>query len=325
MSETILYLSRRDVERIALPMAEIIEALENAFREKAQGMTESPPKPGIHPGPESFIHAMPALVSSARAAGIKWVSGFPDNPQRGLPYISGLLILNDTETGIPTAVMDCTWITAKRTAAASALAARYLAREDSRVLGICGCGVQGRSHVEALSVVLPKLAHVSAYDISDDAADRFIEEMAQAFPAISFRKAASAKEAVEEADAVLSAGPILKDPDPTIGPGWIKPGTFATAVDFNSYWTAEALDEMDLLITDDLAQFEYYQTVGHFRSVREVHGELAPVVVGKAPGRTNQEERTMAMFLGIAIEDMVTAVRIAARARELGIGTELPL
>lgn len=325
MSETILYLSREDVERVALPMEEIIGALEHAFGEKAKGRTEVPPKPGIHPRPESFIHAMPALVSAADAAGIKWVSGFPANPQRGLPYISGLLILNDPETGIPTAVMDCTWITAKRTGAASALGARHLARDDAKIMGVCGCGVQGRSHVEAMLVVLPGLKQVLGYDISPEALDRFLEDMRSAFPAIDFQGVSSAQEAVQEADVVLTAGPIIRDPKPTIGSGWLRPGGFATAVDFDSYWKPEALAEMDLLITDDLEQFEYYRTVGHFKEVKEVHGELAHLVDGSQPGRTAPQQRTMAMFLGLAIEDMVTAVRILERARQLGIGTELPL
>jgi ornithine cyclodeaminase/alanine dehydrogenase-like protein (mu-crystallin family) len=122
----LLYLSRQDVEQIDLPMATIIERLEAAFAEKGAGRTEMPPKPGIHTQPDAFIHAMPAYIPALQAAGMKWVSGYPANQAAGLPYISGLLILNDPQTGIPRCVMDCTWITAQRTAAASAVAARHL-------------------------------------------------------------------------------------------------------------------------------------------------------------------------------------------------------
>ena len=109
----ILYLSQADVASVNLPMAEIIKALETAFREKGQGKTEMPPKPGIHPGGgDNFIHAMPAYIPALKSAGLKWVSGFIENHKRGLPYITGLLILNDVETGLPLAVMDCVWITA---------------------------------------------------------------------------------------------------------------------------------------------------------------------------------------------------------------------
>ncbi len=123
MSNPLLYLSRADVEAVALDMPAIIGLLETAFREKGAGRVEMPPKPGIHPRPDAFIHAMPAYIPALEAAGIKWVSGFPENVARGLPYISGLIVLNDAETGLPYCVMDCTWITAYRTGAASALSA----------------------------------------------------------------------------------------------------------------------------------------------------------------------------------------------------------
>ena len=100
-------------------MSQVIRALEDVFIEKGNHRVEMPPKPGIHPCPDAFIHAMPAYVPAMGAAGVKWVSGFPQNMPKNLPYISGLLILNDPETGIPVCVMDCTWITAKRTGAAT--------------------------------------------------------------------------------------------------------------------------------------------------------------------------------------------------------------
>src|SRR5882757_3056509 len=132
----ILYLSRQNVADVALPMPEIIAALEQMFVEKGHGRVEMPPKPGIHPLPDAFVHAMPAYIPSMKSAGIKWVSGYPQNQAKGLPYINGLLILNHPATGIPTAVMDCTWITAMRTGAATAVAAKHLARPESSSVGI---------------------------------------------------------------------------------------------------------------------------------------------------------------------------------------------
>ena len=150
----LLYLSQADVEYVGLTMMEIIELLETAFREKGEGRVEMPPKPGIHPGEgDNFIHAMPAYIPAMNSAGVKWVSGFPENYKQGLPYITGLLILNDPATGVPISVMDCIWITAKRTAAATAVAARRLARPESSVVGVLGCGVQGKTNTEALNVL----------------------------------------------------------------------------------------------------------------------------------------------------------------------------
>ncbi len=152
----LLYLSKEDVIAAGVSMAEIIDLLEIAFKEKGKNQTEMPPKPGVHPGGgDNFIHAMPAYIPAMKAAGIKWVGGFPNNLKLGLPYITGLLILNDAETGLPVAVMDCVWLTGMRTGAATALSARYLARPDSKTLGILGCGVQGRTHLEALKELFP--------------------------------------------------------------------------------------------------------------------------------------------------------------------------
>ena len=174
---SILYLSRKDVEATQLPMSEIIQALEAMFHEKGNGKVEMPPKPGIHTRPDAFIHAMPAYIPSLQAAGLKWVSGYPGNQAKGLPYITGLLILNDPDTGIPLAVMDCTWITAQRTGAATALSAKYLARPDSVSVGIVACGVQGRSNLEALACLF-KIQKVKAYDLHPEVAQRYAREMA---------------------------------------------------------------------------------------------------------------------------------------------------
>jgi len=319
----LLYLSRADVERVALPMSAIIAALEEMFREKGEGRVEMPPKPGIHPRPDAFIHAMPAYIPALGSAGMKWVSGFPENQRRGLPYITGLLILNDPETGVPLAVMDCTWITAMRTGAATAVAAKYLARPESATVGIVACGVQGRSNLTALAEVFA-LEHVRAYDVRRDVAERYAAEMGAEL-GLAIEVVGSARAAVEDLDLVVTSGPILKHPKPAIEAGWLAPGAFASAVDFDSYFQPAALRECDRLVTDDLPQMEYYRKVGYFRDTPQADSELGEIVCGKKPGRRTADERTLAMNLGIALDDMATAIRIHRRALELGIGTRLPL
>jgi ornithine cyclodeaminase/alanine dehydrogenase len=319
----ILYLSAQDVADVGLSMAEIIVALEGMFREKGSGKVEMPPKPGIHPRADSFIHAMPAYIPSLNAAGIKWVSGYPANPGRGLPYISGLLTLNDPETGIPIAVMDATWITAMRTGAATAVAAKYLARIDSESVGIIACGVQGRTNLEALSCVFD-LKRVKAYDLDVEAAERFASEMREAL-GVEIEVVEQPRDAVSGLDLVVSSGPILKDPSPTIAAGWLSPGAFACPLDFDSYWTGDALREADKLATDDIAQIDYYRTIGFFRDTPGPYADLGEIVSGTRPGRVSEDERTICMNLGLALEDMATAILIYGRAKESGIGTELPL
>src|SRR5512138_38061 len=178
--QQVLYLSRSDVEAVQLSMQEIIDLLEKAFLEKGNGRVEMPPKPGIHTMPDAFIHAMPAYIPSMRSAGIKWVGGYPENFKQGLPYISGLMIMNDVETGIPYAVLDCAWITAMRTGAASALSAKYLARPESETVGILACGVQGRTNLEALTCLFP-VKRVYAYDVMSEVQEKFVAEMKERF------------------------------------------------------------------------------------------------------------------------------------------------
>ncbi|MGB9640513.1 MAG: ornithine cyclodeaminase family protein [Anaerolineales bacterium] len=319
----LLYLSRQDVENVALDIHTIIHLVENAFREKGYGHVEMPPKPGIHPRPNAFIHAMPAYIPALHSAGLKWVSGYPQNPSRGLPYISGLLILNDEESGIPYTVMDCTWITAYRTAAATAVAAKYLARPNSEVVGIIACGVQGRTNLEALLALFP-IKRVYAYDILPQAQERYVMEMSQKFN-IEVIGVKTVKDAVLQSDIVITSGPIFINPQPTIEKDWLQEGAFASAMDFDSYWMSEALTQIDKLSTDDLAQWDYYQSIGYFKKTPRPYADLGEIVIAAKPGRQTATERTMAMNLGLAMDDMAVAPSIYQRAVELGIGTWLPL
>jgi ornithine cyclodeaminase/alanine dehydrogenase-like protein (mu-crystallin family) len=322
-TNTMLYLSREDVEKVNLPMAEIIAALNSMFREKGEGRVEMPPKPGIHTRPDAFIHAMPAYIPSMKAAGMKWVSGYPENQKKGLPYISGLLILNDPETGLPMTIMDATWITAKRTGAATALAAKYLARPESSSLGILACGVQGRSNLEALACLF-RITKVKAFDSYAQAAQRFAREM-NALLHVDIEVVQSPKAAVEGMDLVVTSGPILKDPSPVIEAGWLAEGAFASPVDFDSYWQGAALKQADKLATDDISQMEYYRKVGYFKDTPKPYADLGAIVAGKKPGREKASERTICMNLGLALDDMATAILIYRKASEMGIGTELRL
>ena len=320
----LLYLSQDDVKSVGLTMAEIIDALEIAFREKGRGNTEMPPKPGIHPGGgDNFIHAMPAYIPAMKAAGVKWVSGFPGNHKMGLPYITGLLILNDPETGLPISVMDCIWITAMRTGAASALSARYLARPESSVFGILACGVQGRTNLEAMDVLFP-IERVMAYDVDENISRHYAKEMGSRFD-LEVVPVATPRDAVSGCDIVVTSGPILKKPHATIQSGWLDAGAFASLVDFDAYWHPEAMAESDKFCTDDIQQLLHYQQNGYFQNIPSLHADLGELVVGKKKGRETPAERTMTANLGLALDDMAVAPLIYQRALEKGIGTPLPL
>jgi ornithine cyclodeaminase/alanine dehydrogenase-like protein (mu-crystallin family) len=317
-----LYLSRQDVEMINIPMKDIIATLEQMFREKGEGRVEMPPKPGIHTQPDAFIHAMPAYIPSLAAAGMKWVSGYPGNQSKNLPYITGLLILNDPGTGVPLAVMDCTWITAKRTGAATALAAKYLARQDSSTVGIVACGVQGRSNLEALACLF-SIKKVRAYDLHFEIAERYSREMSSMLD-LDIEPVKEIAAAVKNMDIVVTSGPILKHPNPAIEVDWLSPGAFASPVDFDSSWQNSALRQVNKLATDDHAQMTYYRQDGYFKGTPEPYADLGEIVSGKKPGRESKEERTMSVNLGLALEDMATAILIYRKAVERQIGMQLP-
>jgi len=323
-SQSILYLSQEDVVAVDLSMAEIVESLEIAFKAKGRGRIEMPPIFGIHPGGgDNFVHAMPAYIPDLKSAGIKWVSGFPENHKKGLPYIAGLLILNDVETGLPLAVMDCVWITAKRTGAATALSARYLARPESSIVGVLGCGVQGRSNVEALKVLFPIKA-VRAYDLNAETVQDYATEISTGLD-LEVIPAATPREAVTGCDIVVTAGPILKKPHATIQADWLDEGAFASLVDFDSYWHPEAMAQAAKFCTDDTPQLRQYQQMGYFRQIPEIHADLGELVSGQKSGRQAPAERTMTANLGLAIDDMAVAPLLYQRALERGIGTWLDL
>lgn len=312
------------MERLEIPVDDVFRVVEAAFREQAQGTVEVPPKPGIHPQTDAFIHAMPAYIPTMRSAGVKWISGFPLNAQRGLPYITGLLILNDPETGVPTCVMDGTWITAKRTGAATAVAAKYLAKDDARSVGILGCGVQGRSNVEALTRVCRNLEEVNAYDVNRHTLQTYVDEMAAKLE-LEVTAVTAPRRAVEASDIVVTAGPILQQPHPVIEASWFQDGGFACPLDFDSYWRPEAMHSMDKFLTDDTTQLKYYKTQGHFADTPPIYAELSEIVSGAKPGREKQNERIMSMNLGLAIEDMATAMLVYEKAKARGRGRRLPL
>lgn len=323
----VLYLSRQDVEGFDISMREVLEIVDQGFRLKGLGKTEMPPKHGIHTRPHAFIHAMPAYVREMEVAGLKWVSGYPSNPEKGLPYITGLLVLNDPETGIPIAVMDCAWITAMRTGASAGISAKYLAREESRVAGILGCGVQARTSLKALVETLPNLSRVQCYDLFPEACSRFIEEMACLFPSLRFEHSNNPDDMIEGADVVVTAIPIVTEPKPPLRAGMLKKGGLAVSLDYDSAWTGPAMGECDKFVSDDIHQLLSTREEGiYFGSIPEtIYADLGDLAAGLKPGREDPAERIFSMNMGIAVDDMVTAKLVYERAKERGGGIRLSL
>jgi ornithine cyclodeaminase/alanine dehydrogenase len=305
-------------------MPKVIEAVEEALREKALGRTIMPAKHWLAPNERRFYSAMTSIVASSQAVACKWQSGSSDNLGLGLPYLTGLLILNDDRTGMPVAIMDSTWITAKRTAAATAVTARYLAKPSARTLAMIGCGVQGRTNAESLRIVLPELRCVRAYDVSREALDRYVTDVGRQFD-LEVIPCASAREAIRGADVVVTGGPIEPMAPRTIDTDWLEPGMLGVALDYDCYWKPTALKAANRFFTDDVPQLEHLREYGYFRDTPPTILEIGDVVAGKVRRREHPEEVIVAMNLGISVEDVTTARRVYDLAVKLRRGTRLPL
>jgi alanine dehydrogenase len=304
---SLLYLRREEVASLLPPLDEQLDLVERTYESVAAGQVELPPKPGIHPRKDAFIHAMPAYLRDEDVAALKWVAGYPENKARGLPYISGLIVVNDADTGLPAAIMDGAEITAARTAAASGVCIRKWAPEGWRKVAILGCGEQGRYHARIMNG-LNGDALVHAYDPHPERVAG-LEGRVEA--------AESPGEAVHGADIVVSAGPIVAHPDSPLGPDWLGKRWLALPIDFDFYFSSDTVVAADLFLVDDVGQFEYYRSLGHFRDWPEPAG-----TVGE---QHEPRERVLCCNLGVGALDAAFAARVLGRAREEGIGTELPL
>lgn len=321
----ILYLSKRDVERTGLGMAEIIPVVEEAFRQHGLKAVEMPARVGLYPRPESFLQTLMAHVGSLDAAGAKLVSVYPKNLVRGLVTTAAILVLHDPATGLPLAVMDATWITAMRTGAATAVAAKYLARADAEGLAIIGAGAQGRGNLLALVEILPSLKVVRVHDIRPDAARRYAEEMAAA-TGHKIQVAATAREAVEGVDLIVTATAMFKEPAALVRREWVRPGALVAPLEVDRAIDPRLLAEADLFVVDDWEQTKAFQVMGCFpEGLPTVAVELGEIVAGRKPGRTRADQLIVAMNVGLSIEDVTVGRRIYEIAVSRRIGQVLPL
>jgi len=306
----LLFLSRRDVMALLPPLPEQIDLAESTYLALAAGRVELPPKPGIHPRENAFIHAMPAYLADGDVAALKWVSGYPENPARGLPYISGLIVVNDAETGQPVAVLDGAEITAARTAAASGVCIRRFAPEGWRTVGLLGCGEQGRYHARIVAALQPE-AVISAWD---PVAERVATLEGQVVPV------GAPRAAVDGADVVITAGPIFDEPSPGVSSEWLAERHLLLPLDFDTNIQRGPIERADLFAVDDVAQFEHYRSSGHF------DGWPAPALgLGEALRTAGTPQRVACVNLGIGALDAAFAAAVLGRAREQDAGTRLEL
>lgn len=323
----LLYLSRSDLESLGLTMLEVVDAVDAGCAAKGRGEVVMPPKLSLHGEGDAYAQVMAATLPADGGMGAKWVTLFPQNAGRGLPVTNGLVVLSDPATGLPAAVMDAATVTAWRTGASVAVAARYLARSDVAAVGVLGCGVQARASVRALAAVLPGLREVRLHDAVTAVGEAFVADLGGELPGVRFTAVAVPEEVARGAGVVVTAITMTADIRPPLGPGLLEPGALAVALDYDAAWSPAAMAACDRFFCDDAATVRATQGAG----VRlagipgEIAGDLGELAAGRIAGRERPDERLFCLNLGMALEDVVTGNLALGRARERGIGRRLPL
>jgi alanine dehydrogenase len=307
-----LFLTRKDV-RSLLNMTEVINAVERALKDFAEGRAWMPVKAYLVVDKGDF-RAMPAALPGA--AGMKWVCAHPQNPSVGLPSVIAVLIYSDPATGYPLAVMDATDLTAYRTGATAAIASKYLARKNSHKLGIVGAGRQAYTQIAAHAELF-ELTEIKVYDRLDAATERFIE----AFPQYKIR--ACSLEDTADSDILCTLTPSRK---PFVKKTWVKAGTHINAVGADAPGKQELAPSIlkeAMVVVDDMEQASVAGEInvplkkGLFQ-VEEIYATLGEIVAGKKQGRTSAEAITVFDSTGLAIEDIAVAKIIYEKARGKG-------
>jgi len=323
-----LVLTRRDVETL-LGWDECIEAVEAAFRLHAEGRSLGPGVLGVRARDGGFHIKAAGLETDRLYFAAKTNANFSANPRRhGLPAIQGVIVLCDGDTGVPLAVMDSIEVTLRRTAAATAVAARRLARPDSAVAAICGCGTQGRAQLRALTRVLP-LRRAYAFDTDPAVARAYAREMAAELD-LDIRVAGDHVEAVRDCDVCVTCTPSRR---PFLLREQVRPGTFVAAVGADSADKQEidpALMAASTVVVDVLEQCAAIGDLHHALEAgaltREgVHAELADLVTGRKPGRRSPDEITLFDSTGTALQDVAAAALVYEKAVASGRGFRVAL
>ena len=321
-------LSRRQVLEL-LGLRECIAAVESAFRLHVEGRTLGPGVLGV-PAPRGGFHIKAAgLVGPRSYFAAKTNANFPENPSRfGVPTIRGTVVLADAETGEPLAMMDSASVTALRTGAATAVAAKHLARPGSRVATIVGCGAQGAMQLAAVAAVLP-LEHARVLD-TDPARAEALAARATVDLGICVSVATDLRAALRESDVCVTCTPSRR---PLVFRSDVAPGTFVAAVGADSQGKQEleqALVAASTLVVDVLEQCAEIGELQHalasgLMTRAGVHAELPDVVAGRRPGRTRDDEITVFDSSGTALQDVAAAIVVYEQALARGCGTEVTL
>ncbi|MGC8661157.1 MAG: alanine dehydrogenase [Nitrososphaeria archaeon] len=324
---TVTFLSMDDV-RSLINIKDVIGAVDEAFREKARGKVQMPPKVYL------FFHeyngdfrVMPAYIPSLKSAGVKVVNVHVKNKDKGLPTVMATVLLLDPETGEPIAILDGTLLTSMRTGAAGAIAARELAKKGFKRVAFVGAGTQAKFQLLGLNEIAKGLEG-KAYDVSEKTVEKFSDYAKSVGAAIDV--ASSIKECISDADVIVTTTPAT---EPVVRNEWVPEGAHINAIGADAPGKEE-LDHGVLLrariIVDDMEQAIHSGEVNvpiskGLLKPQNIAGEIGQVLEGKIKGRTSEKEITVFDSTGLAIQDIASASLAFNRAVEKGIGIKLRL
>lgn len=325
-------LSAADVSAAMPALEERLRLAERTLIALADGSAELPPKIGVHPrSPSSFGHAMPAVLrgddpdGADDLLGLKWVVGHPANGALGLPTIHATVVLNDPATGVPLAILDGGPITAARTAAISGVAIHRFApavgsRGGSHRVAILGAGVQGHSHLAVVGHLLPG-ASLALFDRHPERAEALAEAARGTAGIAEASRAPTAREAVEDADVVISAvsfGPVRQ----VMTNDWLAPAALVIPVDYATTCAAEVARDAGLFVVDELGQFLANREAGQFDGYPDPTTTIGAAILDGV-GRPGSG-RVVATHLGTGLADLILATAVVRAAAVAGLGTVLP-
>lgn len=327
IGQEVLYLSEQDCKDTGVTVEEIIDSTEKGMIAYSKKETEMPAKIGIHPMPDSLMHAMPAYLPSEYSCGIKWGANFPTNKTL-YPHITPTncqIIFNDPECGLPLAIMDATWITEIRTPATALVGIKYGANLDAKTFGMIGCGIQGKSNVKMVEHVLKNLEKIYIYDLYESAMEKLIE-LDQPVVKAKIVKCKSYEELVKNSEVITSALPISHHPNPPVKNEWVQKGQTLICLDCHTVYEDAVYKRADKYYVDSIEQHELLIGYGMYPyGLPRITGETGAMAGGLVPGRENKNELVVVNNVGMAAEDMMCAKLVFKRALEKGIGLKLPL
>lgn len=307
------YLSRPILEKLAITTHEAVDSIEHLIRGQRHGQVWCAPKVVVLPGDDRYIMATLAVADDPQVVATKSLVLNPRNRDRGISVINSLVTLHDSETGLPLAVVDGNWVTARRTAGLSAVAAKRLARPDSTSIAFIGCGVEARSHLDAFCDLFP-VREIRAFGRGTENRDALCR-IAEGH-GLNALASKTAREAVSDADLIVTTVTLVPNLDPFLDARWLKPGAFLTSTDLALPWQADGMSAFQCIVIDDLEQEAKMSKPMVAPAL--VAGDLAGLVCGDVAGRQGAQERTAFVFRGLAVGDLALAALAYRRARSTG-------